>query len=94
MHSNVSPLGLARRVGWGRNSLRRPVDQVEAALVVPVWLDDSGSIATPPLTPFGEAVSAGSRFVVGERVGIAWLPAARDGHTLWRGGGSADRESS
>ncbi|MFC0541865.1 hypothetical protein [Kutzneria chonburiensis] len=51
MHSNVSPLGLARRVGWGRNSLRRPVDQVEAALVVPVWLDDSGSIATPPLTP-------------------------------------------
>ena len=38
MHSYVSLLGLARRIGWGRNALRRPVDQVEASLVVLMWL--------------------------------------------------------
>lgn len=30
-------LGLARRSGWGRNSLRRPVDRVEALSVVLMW---------------------------------------------------------
>ena len=34
----VSLPGLARRAGWGRNSLRRPVDRVEALSVVLVWL--------------------------------------------------------
>jgi len=34
----VSLLGLARRIGWGRNSLRRSVDRVEALSVVLVWL--------------------------------------------------------
>lgn len=34
----VSLLGLARRLGWGRNSLRRPVDRIEASLVVLMWL--------------------------------------------------------
>lgn len=31
-------MGLARRIGWGRNSLRRPVDRAEGVLVVLVWL--------------------------------------------------------
>jgi len=31
-------MGLARRIGWGRNSLRRPVDRIEAVTVVLVWL--------------------------------------------------------
>jgi hypothetical protein len=31
-------LGLARRIGWGRNSLRRPVDRLDAVSVVLVWL--------------------------------------------------------
>jgi hypothetical protein len=31
-------LGLARRIGWGRNSLRRPVDRAEGVLVVLAWL--------------------------------------------------------
>ncbi len=31
-------LGLARRIGWGRNSLRRPVDRFEAFTVVAAWL--------------------------------------------------------
>jgi hypothetical protein len=31
-------VGLARRIGWGRNTLRRPVDRVEAVLVVVLWL--------------------------------------------------------
>lgn len=31
-------LGLARRIGWGHNSLRRPVDRVEGLVVVLVWL--------------------------------------------------------
>ncbi|QUQ64069.1 Rv1733c family protein [Kutzneria sp. CA-103260] len=31
-------LGLARRIGWGRNTLRRTIDRCEAASVVLVWL--------------------------------------------------------
>jgi hypothetical protein len=31
-------LGLARRIGWGRNPLRRPIDRVEAVSVVLMWL--------------------------------------------------------
>ncbi|GAA3431772.1 Rv1733c family protein [Kutzneria kofuensis] len=34
----VSLLGMARRIGLGRNSLRRPVDRVEGLSVVLVWL--------------------------------------------------------
>jgi len=41
MNSLLPPgtlLGFARRLGFGANSMRRPVDRVEAALVLLVWL--------------------------------------------------------
>jgi hypothetical protein len=44
-YTQQSPVtALALRIGWGRNSLRRPVDRIEAVLVVLVWLA-SGAIA-------------------------------------------------